>query len=100
MSTKVTGNLHRLRETALKDAHTNGTDPGFPDLVMPLVINGITYHKRRPDFLSSLSDDQYHQFFNHLKSLDENAAFPNWQKVMKEDTQHTCQVFETCHFLG
>lgn len=92
---RVTGDLHRLNVASLKDAHKQGRDPGFPDLERPVTIHGTAYHKRRPDFLSRLTNDQYHRLFTRLKLLDEDAAFPNWFKVMKDDTQHTCQVFSS-----
>lgn len=79
----------------LKDAAKNKTDPNFPALSSPVSINEVAYHKRRPDFLTSLSDTQYHELFSRLRLLDEKAAFPTWYKIMRDDTQHTCQVFSS-----
>lgn len=92
---KITGDLHRLNLQTLKNAAKNKTDPNFPALSTPVTINGVTYEKRRPDFLSSLTDTQYHELFNRLRLLDESAEFPKWQKVMRDDTQHTCEVFSS-----
>jgi hypothetical protein len=89
---KITGDTHRLNMQKLKDSLRNNEDPGFPALNSPVVIIGVTYSNRRPDFLPALTDQQYYDLFKRLQYLDEAAAFPKWVRLMHEDTQHTCPV--------
>lgn len=90
---KITGDTYRLNVQKLKDSLRNSETPVFPALNSPLVINDVTYSNRRPDFLAALNDQQYYDLFRRLQYLDETAAFPNWMRLMREDTQHTCPVF-------
>jgi hypothetical protein len=92
---KITGELYRLNVSGLKEAYKKGADPGFPEMTTPVVISGTRYRKRRPDFLSRLTDAQYLDLFLRLRVLDETAVFPNWHKLMRDETQHTCQVFSS-----
>jgi hypothetical protein len=74
---KITGELHRLSMKAIKAAISAGTEPTFPALSSLFTFRGQTYHNRRTDFLSALTDQQYIALFRRIHNLDDTAAFPN-----------------------
>lgn len=78
---------------ALKNCILNKQVPTFPGLCTPFVFRGTTYRNRRTNFLTSLSDEEYVRIFQRIHNLDDKFAFPNWSKVMRDDTQLTANVF-------
>jgi hypothetical protein len=101
-SGKIEGPLHRLSERALKATIANREEPQFMQLGQPFQFFESTYTTRRPDFLSRLSDQQYTSLFQHLVTLDDRAQFPDWEKIMKESSQVTANVFHSLmkHIVG
>ncbi|PCG93943.1 Hypothetical protein PENO1_081070 [Penicillium occitanis (nom. inval.)] len=69
------------------------TVPDFPSLATPFTFNENAYSKLRPDFLTRLTDDGHTKLFSKLRTLSESAPFPNWNRVMRDDTQHTAHDF-------
>ncbi|KAF3402855.1 hypothetical protein DPV78_004017 [Talaromyces pinophilus] len=90
---KVSGELYRLNVARLKEANRDKTVPDFPSLATPFTFNENAYSKLRPDFLTRLTDDGYTTLFSKLRTLGESAPFPNWNRVMRDDTQHTAHDF-------
>lgn len=70
-----------------------GTEPIRPTLSTTFTFCGTTYHNRRPGFLFSFSDEQYVALYQHIHVLNENAAFPDWTKIMRDDNPHIANVF-------
>ncbi|KAL4966738.1 uncharacterized protein BDV14DRAFT_34454 [Aspergillus stella-maris] len=92
---KVSGELHRLDLSALRPAHQDDEDPGFPVLGQRVVVGGVRYKNRRPIFLHSLCDEDYVKLFHTLRLLGPEARFPPWPRIMKTDSQYMAPVFHS-----